>query len=133
MELMAGQEIQNQNVACNMMRTKLYVCPVCGNILCAAGAAVISCCGITLPPLEAEEMDEAHRVLVERVEDEQFLQVNHPMTKAHHISFLAWVTADRVQVVKLYPEGDAQTRIPMRGHGILYLYCNRDGLMKKRF
>ncbi len=46
------------------------------------------------------------------------------------MSFPAWVTTDRVQLVKLYPEGNARTRIQMRGIGRLYLYCNRHGLMQ---
>lgn len=131
-ELMSGQNIQNRNVSCNMLRSKLYVCPICGNILHPTGETVISCCGITLPPLEADETDDDHKVLVERVEDEQFLTVNHPMTKTHYISFLAWVTSDCFQLVKLYPEGNAETRIQMRGSGILYLYCNQHGLMKMK-
>ena len=36
------------------------------------------------------------------------------------------------RLVKLYPEGNAQCRLHMRGHGYLYLYCNRHGLMRKR-
>lgn len=132
-ELMSGEDIQNQNISCNILRSKLYVCPICGNVLHATGDAVISCCGIALPPLEAEDPDEEHTVSMEQVEDEQFVSVEHPMTKEHYISFLAWVTSDSFQLVKLYPEGNAQTRFKMRGHGILYLYCNRHGLMKKRF
>jgi desulfoferrodoxin (superoxide reductase-like protein) len=54
------------------------------------------------------------------------------MTKEHFISFLSFVTADRLQMVKLYPEGNAQTRLSLRGHGYLYCYCNRHGLYAKR-
>lgn len=53
-ELLSGEDITNHNRASNMLRTKLYVCPICGNILTGTGEAVISCCGLTLPPLEAE-------------------------------------------------------------------------------
>ena len=70
MELMSGETVSNRNVSCNMLRTKLYVCPVCGNVIHCAGEAVVSCCGITLPPLEAEEPDEMHPMTLERVEDE---------------------------------------------------------------
>lgn len=129
-ELMNGDKIQNQNVSANMLRTKFYVCPICGNVLSAAGSAVVSCCGVTLPPLEAEEADEDHFPHSETVEDERFITIDHPMTKSHYISFLAYATADRSQLIKLYPEGPAQARIPMRGSGILYLFCNRHGFMK---
>ena len=54
------------------------------------------------------------------------------MTKEHYISFAAFVTTDRIQLVKFYPEGDAQTRMQLRGHGLLYWYCNRHGLFCQR-
>ena len=69
-ELMNGEQIANKNVSANLLRSKFYVCPVCGNLLHSTGSAVISCCGITLPPLEAEEPDEAHQITIEPVEDE---------------------------------------------------------------
>ena len=130
-ELINGEHITNRNVSGNLRRCKFYVCPICGNIIHSTGSAVVSCCGVTLPPLEAEEADDDHAVTVEQVEDEQFITVRHPMTKEHFISFLAYVTCDRVQLVKLYPEGEAQTRLQMRGLGTLYYYCNRHGLYKK--
>ena len=130
-ELMNGEHITNRNISANLRRCKFYVCPICGNILYSTGNAVVSCCGVTLPPLEAEDADEDHTVTVENVEDEHFITVHHPMTKEHFISFVAYVTCDRVQFVKLYPEGEAQTRLQMRGLGTLYYYCNRHGLYKK--
>ena len=131
-ELMNGEHITNQNISANMMRTKFHVCPICGNIIHSTGNAVISCCGITLPALEAEEADEEHGITVESVEDEHFVTVLHPMTKEHFISFVAFVTSDRIQLVKLYPEGNAETRLQLRGFGYLYWYCNRHGLFKKK-
>ena len=131
-ELMNGQQITNKNMSANMLRCKLYVCPVCGNVIYSAGDAVISCCGITLPALEAEEADESHTVTIEKVEDEQFITIPHSMTKQHFISFMAYVTADRIQLVKLYPEGNAETRLQLWGRGRLYCYCNRHGLFQKK-
>ncbi len=129
-ELLSGNTITNQNISSNVLRSQFYVCPVCGNIVRTMGSAVIHCCGIALPPLEAEEPDEHHAVTIEQVEDEQFITVHHPMTKDHFISFMAYITCDRVQFVKFYPEGNPQTRMQLRGKGILYLYCNQHGLMK---
>ena len=132
MALMTGELITNQNRSANMLRTKFYVCPVCGNILHAMGDVLVSCCGITLPALEAEPFDEDHELTIEKVEDEHFITVRHDMTKQHYISFLAYVTSDRMQFVKLYPEGNAETRLHLRGRGFLYGYCNRHGLMKQK-
>ena len=131
-ELMNGEQIINKNVSANMIRCKFYVCPVCGNVIHSAGNAVVSCCGITLPPLEAEEADEDHMLTVEDVEDEHFVTVHHPMTKQHFISFVAFVTSDRLQLVKLYPEGNPETRLQLRGMGYLYYYCNRHGLFRRK-
>ena len=132
LELMSGDAVINQNISSNILRSKFYVCPLCGNIIRTTGDTLISCCGITLPALEAEETDDDHEVVVDAVEDEHFITVKHDMTKKHFISFLAYLTSDRVQFVKLYPEGNAQTRMQLRGRGYLYLYCNKHGLMKKR-
>ena len=132
MELMSGDTVINKNISSNILRSKFYVCPVCGNVIRTTGDTVISCCGITLPPLEAEDVDEAHGVTVEKVEDEHFITVSHEMTKTHFISFIAYLTSDRVQFVKFYPEGNAETRLQLRGRGYLYIYCNKHGLMKKR-
>lgn len=131
-ELMNGEPIVNRNVSANLLRTKLYVCPICGNVIHSLGSAVVSCCGVTLPALEAEEADDDHRITIENVEDEHFVTIHHPMTKEHYISFLAHVTTDRFHLVKLYPEGNAQTRLRLHGRGILYWYCNRHGLHKKQ-
>jgi len=132
MELMSGDTVINKNISSNILRSKFYVCPVCGNIIRTSGNAVISCCGIALPPLDAEEVDEAHGISIEKVEDEHFITVSHKMTKKHFISFIAYLTSDRVQFVKLYPEGNAETRFQLRGKGYIYIYCNKHGLMKKK-
>ena len=131
-ELMNGEPIANRNVSANMLRCKFYVCPLCGNVIHSTGDTVVSCCGITLPPLEAESPDEDHGITVENVEDEHFLTISHPMTKQHFISFLAYVTSDKLQFVKFYPEGNAETRLQFRGRGFLYFYCNRHGLFQTR-
>jgi len=130
-ELMNGEHITNKNISANMLRSKFYVCPICGNVIHCFGSTVVCCCGITLPALEAEEADDDHAITIEAVEDEHFITVHHPMTKQHSISFVAFVTSDRLQMVKLYPEGNAQTRLQLRGMGDLYYYCNRHGLFKK--
>ena len=132
LELMSGDVVTNRNLSANMLRSKFYVCPICGNAIHTLGDTVISCCGITLPALEAEEIDELHSLSIENVEDEHFVQIRHEMTKTHYISFLAYVTSDRLQMVKLYPEGNAETRMQLRGRGYLYLYCNKHGLMKQK-
>ena len=130
LELMSGEAIVNKNASSNMLLSKFYVCPLCGNIIRATGEAVISCCGISLPPLEAEEPDDNHRIDIIPVEDESFVTVEHEMNKKHFISFIAYVTTDKLQFIKLYPEGNPETRIQLRGRGYLYIYCNRHGLMK---
>lgn len=127
-ELISGNTVMNANVSANMLRTKFYVCPVCGNIIQAAGEAVINCHGVQLSPLTAEEPDERHIINVERIEDEYYVTIDHEMTKSHYISFVAAVSPDDVQLKKLYPEGNAEVRLRVRGVRGIYFFCNRDGL-----
>ena len=129
-ELLSGEDITNLNKACNMAKGKFYVCPVCGNIIQTTGEAVISCCGITLPPLEAEpaDADSEHKLTIETVEDEYYVTINHPMTKDHYISFIAAISDQGIQLIKLYPEGNAEVRFKISRVRKLYAYCNRHGL-----
>lgn len=131
-ELLSGEQVVNANRAANLLRGPLYVCPVCGNVIHASGAALVSCCGVTLPPLEAEEPDGGHRLVREQVDGEYFLSIPHEMGKGHYISFLAYVTTGRADLVKLYPEGPAQARFYPRGSGYIYWYCNRHGLFREK-
>ena len=127
-ELLSGTAIRNANVSANMLRSQFYVCPVCGNVIHSMGEAAIQCHGILLSPLIPEPADERHRLTVERVEDEYYVSVDHSMTKDHYISFIAAAAPGDLQIVKLYPEGNAETRLKMRGVRKIYHYCNRDGL-----
>ena len=127
-ELISGNTVHNDNVSSNILRSKFCVCPVCGNVIRSTGEAVISCCGVTLVPAEPEEMDETHCIRKDIAEDEYYVTVNHPMTKEHYISFLAAVSDSGVQIVKLYPEGNAEARFKINRVKTLYAYCNRHGL-----
>ena len=129
-ELLSGEDITNLNKSCNMVKGKFYVCPVCGNVIQTTGEAVISCCGITLPPLEAESPDNEHSLNVETIEDEYYVTLNHPMTKEHYISFIAAISDQGVQLVKLYPEADAQARFKISRVRKIYAYCNLHGLFE---
>jgi DNA-binding XRE family transcriptional regulator/desulfoferrodoxin (superoxide reductase-like protein) len=130
-ELISGNTVHNANVAANMLRSKFYVCPVCGNVIHGMGEAAIQCHGILLTPLEAEPADERHMLSIERVEDEYYVRIDHSMTKEHYISFAAAASSDEMQMVKLYPEGNAEARFKIRGVRRIFYYCNRDGLFSR--
>ena len=127
-ELISGNMVSNVNVSANMLRSKFYVCPVCGNVIHSMGESVIHCHGILLSPCQIEETDEQHMIFIERVEDEYYIRIEHEMTKNHYISFVAALSSDKIQMIKLYPEGNAETRVKMNGVKKILFYCNRDGL-----
>lgn len=134
-ELLSGEQVVNANRAGNLLRAKFYVCPLCGNVIHATGEASISCCGIALPALEAEEDEAAtaaHLPQVDIADGEVYLALAHPMEKGHFASFLAYVTTDQVFFRKLYPEQTADARFPYRGPGTIFAYCNRHGLFACR-
>lgn len=127
-ELLSGMPITNGNVSANMRRSLFYVCPVCGNVIHSMGQAAISCHGVALVPEEAEKAEGGHTICVEVVEDEYYVNLDHEMEKTHFISFLAAVSSDRLQLVKLYPEGNAEARFQIADVKRFYAFCNRDGL-----
>lgn len=127
-ELISGNAVSNSNVSANVMKSKFYICPVCGNVIHSMGEAVINCHGVLLSPAEPEETDENHKIFIERIEDEYYVCIEHDMKKNHYISFIAAQSSDRLQLVKLYPEGNARTRFKIGGVKRILFYCNRDGL-----
>ncbi len=131
-ELLSGEDIRNRNRVADMGRVQFYVCPVCGNVIQTIGEAVVSCCGVTLPPSEPEPVDDEHLIRAEIVEDEYYVTLDHPMTRDHYISFLTAVSDQGVQFVKLYPEGNAGARFKIDRVSRLYAYCNRHGLFQAK-
>jgi len=127
-ELISGNAVNNMNISANMMRSKFYICPVCGNVIHSMGELVVTCHGVQLLPETPEVADDKHNIVIDRVEDEYFVRIDHVMTKEHYISFVAAVSSDRLQMVKMYPEGNAEVRFKISGVRRIYYYCNRDGL-----
>ncbi|MDL2281156.1 helix-turn-helix domain-containing protein, partial [Selenomonadales bacterium OttesenSCG-928-I06] len=121
--LLDGDLTPNDFVGGNMKKTKYYVCPVCHNISLCTGQAEISCCGRKLEEQKMQKATENEKLAIEVIEDDWFITSQHPMTKDHYISFIAFATGDRIQIIKQYPEWDMQLRIPKRGHGMLIWYC----------
>lgn len=129
-ELFSGEHVSNTNRSFNMLRSNLYVCPVCGNVIRSIGETVASCCGIVLPLLEAEPEDEGHHLDIERIDDEYYVTIRHDMTKTHYISFILAAKDDGYEFKKLYPEGNAEAHFKVsRTRSILY-YCNQHGLFR---
>lgn len=149
-ELISGNYIVNKNRAANLARSVMYVCPICGNIIHSVGAASVSCCGIALPPLQEENTPEIvsgnisesnedstasdypHIINCRKSDGEYYVTIEHEMSREHYISFLAYITDSHYDMVKLYPEGEAAARFPIRGHGVIYCYCNHHGLFARR-
>ncbi|MDD5917663.1 MAG: helix-turn-helix transcriptional regulator [bacterium] len=127
--LLSGEPGANGPVGGNMKKTKYFVCPVCGSITLSTGEASISCCGRKLAALVPKKAEAAERLTVETVENDWYITSSHAMTKEDYISFVAFQTGDRVQLVKQYPEWNLQVRTERRGHGMLLWYSAKEGLL----
>jgi transcriptional regulator with XRE-family HTH domain/desulfoferrodoxin (superoxide reductase-like protein) len=128
-EILLGKIELNETIGGNMKKIKFYVCPNCHNLMTATGDASISCCGKRLEALVATKAtEEAHLLNIEPVEDELYVSSSHEMKKDHYISFVAYVTGDRVFIVKQYPEWNMHFRFHKFGHGKLYFHCSNHGL-----
>jgi DNA-binding XRE family transcriptional regulator/desulfoferrodoxin (superoxide reductase-like protein) len=127
-EILSGKIELNETIGGNMKKLQFYVCPQCNNLMTATGDTSISCCGKRLEALVAVKANESHLLNIEPVEDELYVSSPHEMKKEHYISFVAYVTGDRVLIVKQYPEWNMQFRFHKFGHGKLCFYCSSHGL-----
>ncbi|MBR5471543.1 MAG: helix-turn-helix domain-containing protein [Oscillibacter sp.] len=129
--LLHGALVPERKDGGNMKRVKFYVCPDCGNVLTATGGGELHCCGRRLEPLKVRKADAEHTVSVQEMEEDWYVTFSHPMEKDHFFRFAAYVTVDRMLLVRLYPEQGGEFRIPqIRGGGKLYLCCSRHGLFQ---
>lgn len=127
--LLHGDLTSDDRAGGTMKRTAFHVCPTCGNVAIATGAADVSCCGRKLGALTPHPLDEDHGITLDDIEGDWYITFDHVMSKDHYIGFVAAVGYDRVVVEKLYPEQGGEARIPHLPGAELYLYCTRHGLM----
>lgn len=126
--LLTGSMNVSDEKGVNMKNAKYYVCPECRNLVFATGDAEISCCGRKLTALEMKKAEPDEKLSVEIVENDWYITTSHPMTKEHYISFVAFATGEKIEMIKTYPEWDMNVRIQKRGHGKLVWYCTNHGL-----
>lgn len=123
------------------MKTKFYICPICGNIitkLVDSGVTPV-CCGAPMHEMipnseQADTTPDKHVPIVHR-EDEYTLRVDigslpHPMTPGHHICFVWLETEHGAQLQFLNPEKPATVKFcgcKDRPTSV-YEFCNVHGL-----
>lgn len=127
-KILLGDLKPNDHDRENMKKIKFYVCETCGSIVNSTGEAEVSCCGRKLDALIAKQEDGAHGIKIEEVESDYYITFKHEMSKAHYISFFAYVMYDRVLILRIYPEQNAELRFPRMLGGKMYFYCNQHGL-----
>lgn len=129
--LLRGELGENVKSSGDMKRLSAYVCPDCGNVIFSTDAAMISCCGKNLAPLEVQTASPGHELKAELSDGEWFVTAEHPMEKGHHIAFIALLSGDTLIVRRLYPQWGAQTRLPFFPSGTLLWYCTEHGLFSR--
>lgn len=128
LQMMEGEITLNKPNSGNIDKVKFYVCPECGNILVSTGSSTIFCCSRKLEQLEINIIPEIKNIVVDEMDADYYISIDHPMTKTHYISFIAYVKSDTVILKKLYPEQSPETRLPLVASGKLYVYCTKHGL-----
>lgn len=123
------------------MKNELVIkkCKSCGAMVkvlkdCTCENCGIKCCGEEmeiLVPNSVEASLEKHIPTYEKVEDEIFVKVNHPMEKEHYIEWVTLVKDNKEYTVNLYPEQNAECRFKYIPGSTIYAYCNKHGLWKK--
>lgn len=122
--------VKNRNVAANLKRSLLYVCPTCANIVWSAGEATVTCCGNVLEPLAAKKNSGILDATVGRADGCLRVHITHPMTKRDHLLFVAAIGDDLVRIKRLYPEQEARAEFPLQGPCKVYAYGSRCGLVE---
>jgi superoxide reductase len=122
------------------MKNELIIkkCNSCGALVrvfddCTCENCGIQCCGEamqTLIPNTTEASAEKHIPTYERIEDEIYVKINHPMEKEHYIEWIALVKDNQEFFVKLYPEQNAECRFKYIPGSTIYSYCNKHNLWK---
>ena len=125
-----GCDVQNRNQAANAVKSVFYVCPACGNIVWSMGEIGCTCCGNPLQPLSAAQAHGEHEASIEISDGCQVVRLEHPMSKDHHIRFIACVVDDLVRIKRLYPEQDATASFFMQGPSMLFAFCSEHGLFR---
>ncbi|MGM9972155.1 MAG: helix-turn-helix domain-containing protein [Anaeroplasmataceae bacterium] len=128
-ELFSGERVINTNTHANMLNVRFYICPICGNVIFSIGESKIICHGIELQPLEPEDIVLDYEI----IEDEIYVNIDSKMTHDDHISFIAGVSADKVELKKLYVEGGSDARLKLSGLKYIYYYSNRNGLFRFKY
>lgn len=126
---LGGELPEGGNTGGNMKKLKFYVCPECGNISLCTGEASVACCGRPLEPLASRKASDEEKLSAERIENEWYVSSDLPMTKEDYVAFLCLVTEGAAQLMRLYPEWDLSVRLPSRGHGTLFWYSAKSGLL----
>lgn len=118
---------------------RFYKCKNCGNVigLIHGNSENIRCCGEEMELLHANSTDAAteKHVPVYEVDGNEIVvrvgEVEHPMEEEHYIMWIAQVSENRTERVRLHPGQATETRFPYISGSVLYEYCNKHGLWKK--
>lgn len=128
-EMLMGEIKKNKTVAGNLRKQSYFVCPCCQSITISTGSAQIICCGRPLIALTPKKAAESQRLSIELIEDEWYITSDCPMTKDNYIVFCAVVSADRCDMVKLYPQWELSVRMSCRPNAMLVWYSTKEGLL----
>lgn len=123
-----------------MNETLFYRCEKCGNIvaLIKVGGGELTCCGQAMTKLEANSTDaatEKHVPVLTKTDGKINVAVGsvaHPMLAEHFIEWIALVSGDRIEIVKLAPGNEPKAEFAYHAgeKSLAYAYCNLHGLWK---
>ena len=113
-------------------------CSICGNLvgLIKNGGGQLVCCGKPMEELQANTTDaavEKHVPVAERKDGKLHVRVGsveHPMTEAHYIEWIAVTNGTTTQRISLTPSDKPEAIFCDSDKAEIYAYCNLHGLWK---
>ncbi|MBQ6539115.1 MAG: desulfoferrodoxin [Bacilli bacterium] len=118
---------------------RFFKCNKCGNVVALVDdkSSELACCGekmMELIPRAVDAAVEKHvpKIFIdENIVDIKVGEVSHPMEKEHYIPFIAIETNCGIEINKLSPGSEPETRFILDEDEELYTtyaYCNKHGL-----
>ena len=117
---------------------QFFRCSICGNFVetIKNGGGQLVCFGKPMEKIQANTTDaavEKHVPVAERKDGALYIKVGsveHPMTEAHYIEWIAVVYANGIHRVILSPGDKPEITVCDREKADIYAYCNLHGLWK---
>jgi len=126
--ILSGETDELKRKKDNIKKIRFYVCPLCSNIITSFDRMSAFCCGKRIETKEPVKAQDEEKMRVTLDGDEYYIESDHLMTKENYITFVAYITANKMLMERTYPEWNLSCRFYNYGMGKLVWADNKGNL-----